>query len=231
MTNKSSFHENPDNRYDTEMRLKALENSDESLRGKMDDDQRLGVPSHDESMASDYIRNRVEPPADMVSGREYLKIETPEQSEGDYEKDIKRLKALSEDQLDALLTEIENKSKEGRGLFSKGGLLNGYAIDRESLESLQSVHHQGIAFELAANIAEKRRDEGDMDADIDRIKRKVVSGIVYLEVPNFNTPIVKLWLGIEEMGDAVPKNDVEKIANHLKSERKLLPMSADLKVL
>ena len=61
--------------------------------------------------------------------------------------------------------------------------------------------------------------------------KRIVKGFVYLEVSDFKTPIVKLYLGVEEMGNKVPEADVEKISNHIKNERKLLPISADFQVL
>ncbi len=228
----TSFKENPENRYDTEMRLKAVEGAEESHKAKMDDEERLAVPAHDESMVSDYIRNRIEPPADMVSGKGIFRVETPEQPEGEYEKDLKKLQALSEDELDKLLTEMEEKSKEGKGLFSKGNLLLGYAIDPKTLESLESKHHerQMNVYTLAEQIAQKAGQ--DLSWELEKqIERRTVSGFVYLQVPNFKTPIVKLYLGIEEMGNLVPKGDVDKIVNFLKRQRKLLPISSDLKVL
>ena len=141
---------------------------------------------------------------------------------------------LSTDELQKLLTEVENKSKEGKGIFSKGRLLDGYAIDKETLESLQSVHHDTVGFELAANISDKLISAGaDFNSsDVNKILyKRIVKGFVYLEVSDFKTPIVKLYLGVEEMGNKVPEADVEKISNHIKNERKLLPISADFQVL
>jgi len=229
---KSNFKENPDNLYDTEMRFKAIEGGETSHQTKMTSEERFGVPAYDESVVSDYIRNRVEPPTDMVGGRKIFKVEAIEQPKSDYEKDLKKLQTLTGSELDELLAEAETKSKEGKGLFSKGSLLNGYAIDRQTLESLQSVHHDDVRFELAANISEKLRYSDSPEyVDIDTIKRRIVGGFVYLEIPGFKSPIVKLYLGLKEVGNLVPKEDVEKIVKHLKDEGKLLPISSDFKVL
>lgn len=231
MDEKTSFHENPNDYLDTEMRFKALDRGTTSHNAKMADEKRLGVPAYDQSIAQDYIRNRVEPPADMVESRKIFKAESVEQPEGDYEKDLKKLKTLTSKQLDELLTAVRNESKKGRGLFSKGNLLNGYAIDRETLESLQTSDHDITDVNLAANISQRLNDSGDLDATIDTIKRRIVSGLVYLKVPGFKTPIVKLYLGLEEMGNLVPQKDVKKIVDYLKRERKLLPISLDFKTL
>lgn len=232
MNKKGSFKENPDNFFDTEMRLKAIEGGVASHQAKISDDNRLGIPAYDESVTSDYIRNRVEPPADMVSGRKVFKVEVVEQPEGEYDKDLKKLQALTRGQLDELLKEVKRKSSEGKGLFSLGPLLRSYAIDRQTLESFQSIHHEDdAASELAFNIAQKLWNSGNFEANVDMIKRRIMIGTVYLEVPGFKTPIVGLVLGLKEMGNRVPKEDVEKIARHLKQERKLLPISMDLRVL
>lgn len=232
---KSNFKQNPDNLYDTEMRLKAVEGGGgvASHNAKMADEERLGVPSYDESVVSDYIRNRTEAPKDMTDGRGVLKVETVEQVEGEYEKDLKKLQALTRKQLDELLTSVEKQSKEGRGLFSKGNLLNGYAIDAETLESIQTTSHDSAGFDLAVEISQKMRDRGASyeEADMDKIARRVIKGFVYLKVPDFQTPIVRLWLGMKEMGDLVPQEDLQKITSYLKRERKLLPISSDFRVL
>lgn len=175
----------------------------------MADENRLAVPSYDESVVSDYIRNRVEPPADIVDGREIFKVEAAEQPEGDYEADLKKLQALSEDELVKLFDEVEQKSKEGRGLFSKGNLLHGYVIDPETLESLESTHHdrQMNVMTLADKIANKMGLEMEK-----KLERRIVYGLIYLEVPNLKTPVAKLYLGTEEMDNKIPENIVNKIA-------------------
>lgn len=196
----------------------------------MNDEDRLAVPGHEESIVSDYIRNRVEPPADMVSGRDIFKVETVKQPEGDYEKDFKKLQSLTQDQIHQLLTEVEIKSRENRGLFSEGNLLNGYAIDPETLKSLQSINHSQIDSDLATEILQNSENNYDLNA-LKILTRRIIIGFVYLEIPSFKTPIVKLLLGSEEMGDKVPEEDVQKIADYLKRERKLLPISSDFRVL
>lgn len=232
MDKKNSFNENPNDRYDTEMRLKALREGRENHTAKMYNEDRLAVPSYDESVVLDYIRNRVEPPRDITDGREIFEVRAIEQSEGDYEKDLKKLQALTKDELEKILTEEENKSKEGHGLFSKGDLLDGFAIDIKTLKSLQSVNHDIASHDLVDKIWEEQKESDKFNiADLGLIYRRIVKGFVYLTVPGFKTPIVKLSLGTEEMGDLVSKKDVGKIVNHLKRQRQLLPISSDFKVL
>ncbi len=226
----SKVRENPDDHFDTEMRHKAVMGGVASHQTKMTDENRLGIPDLDESINQDRIRNRIEPPVDLINGREIFKVETIKQPEGDYEKDLKKLKTFTPDELKKLLNEIQEKSR--RGLFSKGDLLNGYAIDPQSLKSLQSIHHDTIAFELATKIAEKLLDPNISNYNLTaNIQRRIIPGLVYLPVPGFKTPIVKLYLGVKEMGNLVPEEDVKKIANYLKSERKLLPINSFFKVL
>ena len=55
-----------------------------------------------------------------------------------------------------------------------------------------------------------------------QLKRRIIGGFVYLEVPGFKTPIVRLWL----TGAWTSEQDVEKIATHIKQERKLLPINS-----
>ena len=150
-----------------------------------------------------------------------------------YEKDYKKLQSFNEKEIEDLLQEVEKRSKEGRGLFSKGPLLLDYAIDRESLRSLQNLKHDLAAFALADKISNDLIERGDFEnSDIDRIKhRRIVSGFIYLEVPGFNTPIVKFYFGMKEMGDRVSEEDIQKIVSYIKKERKLLPIAADFKVL
>ena len=205
---------------------KQLRGGVASHQAKMDDEERLGIPDLDESVNQDRIRNRIEPPEDLVSGRKIFEVETAKQPEGDYEKDLEKLKTLTPDELDKLLTEIEEKSREGKGLFSKGNLLEGYAIDTNTLESLQSIHHDAVD-DLVGIIFDRLRYSDppqyvDLD-EIKRIKRKIVGGFVYLEVPGFKTPIVRLWVSGQRN---FSKENVEKIATHIKQERKLLPINS-----
>ena len=113
----------------------------------------------------------------MTKGRGIFKVEAPKKPEREYEIELRKLQAFTPQELDNLLTEVERKSKEGRGLFSRGNLLN------------------------------------------------------YVSVPGFKVPIVKLYLGLEEMGSLVPEHNVKRILWHLKNERKLLPISAEFRVL
>ena len=229
------FRENPDNLFDTEARLKALERGVASHNVKMDDEERLAVPSYDESVVSDWIRNRTEAGEDTTDprGREVFKVETITQPEGDYEKDLEKLKSLTRDELDKLLTEAERKSKEeGGSIFSKGSLLHGYAIDPNTLQSLETTVHVGVGTDLALDIFNSM-DVENMGADTaSHITRRIIDGLVFLNVPGFKTPILKLHpFGLEELGDKVPKEDIRKIVEHIKKERKLLPISSGFRVL
>lgn len=215
---------------------KRLRGGVASHQAKIDTEDRLGIPDLDESINQDRIRNRIEPPADLVSGRGIFKVETAEQPEGDYEKDLEKLKSLTPDELEKLLDEIERKSREKHGLFSKGPLLEGFAIDPQTLESLQSVHHSEIAFDLADQILsnlKKFKDPSNYYIDTNAIKKRIVSGFVYLEVPDFKTPIVKFFpFGVERVdSNVVSKENIRKIINHIKHERKLLPISSDFQAL
>jgi hypothetical protein len=218
-----SFRENPDDLFDTEMRHKAIKGGVASYQAKLEDEDRLEILNLDESINQDHIRNRIEPPADLVSGREILRVETIKQPEGDYEKDLEKLKSLTPKQIEKLLTEIEEKSGK---TFSKGDLLNGYAIDPETLESLQNVRHDGTIQLLAINIMRKLLTLGKIkDGSFNSIERRIIGGFVYLEVPGLKTPIVELWSW------EFPEEDVERIANHIKKERKLLPINSHFEVL
>lgn len=227
---KKSFFENPNDRFDTEMRFKALRDAEENHLAKANEEDRLAVSSQDESLVSDWIRRRIEVPEDMVPGYVHKKVELAKQPEGDYEEDLKKLKSLTKEELRTILNEVIVKSKKGQGLFSRGHLLNGYVIDRKSLESLQSVHHDGIEYILARTIMGKMRDY-DQIPDLHETLEYIVKGVVYLKVPGFKTPIVELWFGSEEAGDKVPDDDINKISMLLKSEKQLLPISSYLEVL
>jgi hypothetical protein len=222
------FFENPDNRFDTEMRLKALEEGEEKHKIKTSEEDRAGVPSYDESVVSDWIRNRTEIPEDMIKGRSIFEVKMTKRPETIYTAEYLKLKELGVDNLRILLDGVEEKSREGRGLFSKGDLLMGYAIDRQTLESLQSINHDTVAYELAIKISEKIRESGNHKLiDTDDILARIIKGFVYLEVPGFKTPIVKLFLGLEKMGNKVLDEDILKISNHIKNEGKLLPISSE----
>jgi hypothetical protein len=224
---KKSFQPNPNDHFDTEMRLKAIEGGVASHQAKIKDENRLAVPSRDESDVQDWIRNRVEVPEDMVSNRDVFKVEKAKQPEGDYEEDLKKLKYLTRDQLKKLLDETEEKSKEGVGLFSKGSLLNGFAIDPETLNSIQTTTHGGIKENLAIEILNKMDSENIDENTESQLKKRIINGFIYLEVPGFKTPIVRLWL----RGIWTPEKYIEKIVNHIKRERKLLPISFDFEAL
>src|SRR4051812_24662849 len=122
------------------MRLRALENAKKNYEGKLQDEERLGVPSGDESIVADYIRNRVETPEDIVSGIKIFKREAASKPESEYEKESKKLQALSPNEIRELLKAVEEKSKKNKESISRGNLLNGYAIDPKTLMSLQSEH-------------------------------------------------------------------------------------------
>ncbi len=229
---KKSFQENPDNHFDTEMRLRALEGAEASHSAKMADEDRLGVPSYDESMVSDWIRNRIDIPKDMIGGKGVFKVETSAQPEGDYERDLKILQALTKDQLDKLLATVENESKKDKGLFSKGDLLNGYAIDPETLQSLQTRDHHGTAKDLALSILYSMDDEKITENTENYLMRRIIAGMVFFKVPGFRTPIIKFNPFVSvKTNDKVPEDNVKKISNHLKRERKLLPITSDFQVL
>ncbi len=215
-------------------KYRALKVSEASHQAKMEDESRAGVPSYDESLVSDWIRNRVDIPEDMLKGGGVFNVEAIKQPEGDYEADFRKLKALTRQELDEILTVVENKSKQGRGLMSRGRLLNGYAIDRQTLESLQSSYHDVTTYKLEKMIEDRLLDSGvkPSDIDSDAILRRIIPGFVYLEIPGFKTPILKLYLGDKEMGDEVPEGeDIERIVRHLKGERKLLPITSDFRPL
>ncbi|MEK9182866.1 MAG: hypothetical protein AAB809_02180 [Patescibacteria group bacterium] len=235
---RESFREDPEDHFDTEMRLKAIESGGASHNSKIADEQkgRLGIPAYDESLVADWIRNRVEPPKDMASGRGISNVEVVKQPEGDYEKDLEKLRSLTPKELEGLLTTVEIESRKGRRSFSKGNLLNGYAIDSQTLESLQSKNHSAVNFDLAFNIAEKLVGSGASGDTVDvlfiTLLRRIVKGQVYPEVPGFKTPIIKFDpFRLEKMNGLVPEEYIAKITNHIKRERKLLPVTADLRVL
>ncbi len=234
MDNKS-FFENPENHFDTEARLKALEGGAESHQQKIDEDDRMAVPSYGESVVIDYLKNRVKAGDDTTDpkGKNVFRAEFISQPEDDYEKEYKKLKSITQKELQDIIKKAEDKSKEGRGLFSKGPLLLGYVIDRITLESLESTTHDTVAVDLAYKISEDLIQKGDFEnSDIDRIRyRRLVNGFIYLDIPGFSIPIVRLYLGMEEIGNKVPEADVQKIVEHIKRERKLLPISSDFKVL
>ncbi|OGI75667.1 hypothetical protein A3C67_02650 [Candidatus Nomurabacteria bacterium RIFCSPHIGHO2_02_FULL_42_19] len=168
----------------------------------------------------------------MTKGRGIFKVEAPKKPEREYEIELRKLQAFTPQELDNLLTEVERKSKEGRGLFSRGNLLNGYAIDPKTLKSPQSSRHDNIDLDLASDITtEIAPDHAPSFLELRNLERRIVKGFVYVSVPGFKVPIVKLYLGLEEMGSLVPEHNVKRILWHLKNERKLLPISAEFRVL
>ena len=109
--------------------------------------------------------------------------------------------------------------------------MHGYIIDPQTLEYLESTHHerQMNVLSLVDKIAGiMGNDKLDLEK---QIERRAVSGFVYVQVPGFNTPIVRLYFGMKEMGNRVAENDIEKIIEFIKQERKLLPISGDFQVL
>ena len=229
---RKSFRHNPDNLFDTEMRLKALEGAKVSHTEKTEDESRAGVPSHDESTVFDWIRNRIDIPEDMIKGPDVLKVEAVRQPEGDYEVDSSKLHALTREELQDLLTGTENISRRDRAQISKGPLLNGYAIDPETLQSLQTTRHGSTYIQLAKDIA---ANSGVTDqTTLENIQKRIISGLVYLQLRGFRTPIVKLntpLMGLGEIVSELSPEVVRKIANHIKDQRKLLPISLDFHVL
>jgi hypothetical protein len=239
---KLNFFENPNNHADTESRLKALEGGvpdgyDTLGRLKdIDEEGLLGYSDPAGSTVRDWIRDRTQAAPDTTGefDRNSRKVDLVEESLSDYEKEEIKLRNLTREELYALLQSAEEKSREGRGLYSHGNLMNGFAIDPETLQSLQNYDHDKrlIVGYLADKII-RDSESSDMNFQTDpfEIERRFVYGLVYLEVPGFKTPIAKLYLGMEEMGDLVPKEKVIKITNHLKQERKLLAVSSDFRVL
>jgi len=224
------FQPNPKNLFDTEMRLKALRESEERHQAKMENESRGGIPSSEESLVSDYLRNRVGPPEDMVSGRKIFEVETIKQSEDYYKKDYKKLKSLTESELYPLLTAMEeNRAETAR--ITMGKKLHGYAIDPKTLQSLETTEHHTTNLELARKILQQEADSGNLHTEYYFLQNRIIRGFVYLEVPGFETPIVKLFLDNPEDKIKIPKEDMEKVANYLKREGKLLPIDSDYEVL
>ncbi len=231
---KISFFENPDNRSDTESRLKALEgkvvDGHDTLGRSLDLDEAgvLGYSDAESSTVRDWIRDRTQAAPDTTGefDEQSRSVEFAEQPISDYEKEEIKLRNLTEKQLVDLLKSVEQKSREGRGLYSHGDLIAGYAIDPDTLKYLQSRDHdRPLVFGyLADKIAQEleRSDPSSAYVDPFEIENRLVYGLVYLEVPGFKTPIVRLNLGVEEMGSLVPEEKVAKIENFLKRERKLL---------
>ncbi len=74
------------------------------------------------------IRDRIVPAAAMVDDRTIPETESVTQLESNYEEDLEKLRTLTKNQLKGLLDRIEEKSREGTGLFSRGDLLNGLLL-------------------------------------------------------------------------------------------------------
>jgi len=228
----NNFEQKLGNYDDEEMRIKAVNRAEESHKEKIDDEGRLGVPDALSSILSDIMRGRIEPPADLVGGRKIFKVEISAQPEGEYEIELKRLQSLPRRELRKLLGDVEKKSRELQGSLSMGNLMNGYAIDPVTLESLQSTNHNTTSFELSYIIACKLNYSDNLQfVDSNTIKKRITDGFVYLEVPGFKTPIVRLYLGLEEQGSMISKSDLLKIVSSIKKDRRLLPISSDFKVL
>src|SRR3989338_6294216 len=119
----------------------------------------------------------------MTKGRGIFKVEAPKKPEREYEIELRKLKAFTPQELDNLLTEVERKSK-------------------------QSSRHDNIDLDLASDITtEIAPDHAPSFLELRNLERRIVKGFVYVSVPGFKVPIVKLYLGLEEMGSLVPEHN------------------------
>ena len=86
-----------------------------------------------------------------------------------------------------------------------------------------------IARDLVFEIVDKMDVENIIDIE-ELLMTRIVRGMVFMQIPGFKTPIVKLELDLdlvnEDAGDKAKNEDIEKIVSYLKREGKLLPIDS-----
>ncbi len=215
------FKENPEDHFDTQARIEALEKLDKNLSDKMKEGGRLGVPSADESLVQNYIRNRIKVPEDLTDESKFRIVSEETKEESLYTSELAKLKNMDRIDLKKLLEGCKSRSQEDKNLFSMGDLLKGFEIDPETLEYIESADHSSVLnrIKLIDRINSNREDPIE-----DNEKRRFVSGMVYHDVKGFTTPILMLIPGMAKIGNIVPKETKEKVIRYLKSKKKYLPL-------
>jgi hypothetical protein len=118
-----NFKPNPDNRFDTQARLRAIESDrDWHKTQRPDDDGELGYTDPITALNAIRIRERVKTPDDIALGRDVLTKQQETIEDDEYTEELNTLKLLNPKHLGKLLDEVSNRSQEDRGLFSKGPL-------------------------------------------------------------------------------------------------------------
>jgi hypothetical protein len=225
-----------DTKKDQSLLMKNLENA---YRQHYFDDTMLGVPDYNHMVVAEALRLKSLPSSylkaefeDTICNFSFFNLK-PESSI--YHQEIKKIRTMNDDEKRNLIIQIMAirgyRSHENGWIVERatcGHQVNGFAIDPITLETLittrPGMHHKaGYLLSRRIKVIEgiKNQESYYDGAEHNTLERRLITGLIYLIVPGFKTPILQL----NEHG-ANPVN-LQKIMPLLKRQQNFIILDCD----
>jgi len=222
--------------------LQQLENAYRKYYLDDDSDRMFGSPDYNHQVVAEALRIRLLPSSlikaefDDTIERKVRVFVTAQTSV--YEKESERIRTMTEDECKefghCLMRARGYEPIESGGVyvtsFSRGANVNGFAIDPVTLENLTThrfgEHH--LAKDMLArrikSIEELRSRKNYYGLGVDdehKCHWRLMSGLIFLEIDGFTTPILCLYRNNTD------DEGVKKVVSFLRKERKYIPVTPD----